>query len=702
MRHSAEILAIPEEPTPSTPGGLSFMQAGVKAHLVLGVGFMSKRFFYLPIAIYLIIPWGFGAVLIAQDNAPAPPSEPVVSYESDIVVNPDSTILVRETIRVLGTGPPIRREIYRDIATHYHDRFGNPYTIHIEIVSLQRDAQASSVRLRKISNGLRIYLGRASEVAALGEHTYELTYTVDRGVGFFPEYDELYWNATGSGWTLPIQEASAAVHLPRGIAQQAILLDAYTGRPESAGTDYAASADDQGNASFHTTGALGPYESLTLVVRWPKGFVSPPTGAQQRRYFMEDHQADIIGLIGLAMTLIFFSGAWLLAGRDPARGEIAPKPDPPRGFSPAFLRYVWRNAFDQKTMVVTLVDLAIKKQLAILEDGSGGFILGRLDANSQSGSVARGADHGQSQEVTSDEKLVRAELFARETTIPLVPANHALVGEVVEVLHRRLRLDLEKFYFMVNVRYLIPGLLVSLATIVRCGYAIQGAETSFVSGLALGLLPWSLGLVVVAGLAVALWRYALSDPLHASTARREAMVMSSICLIFLIGEVVGLAGMVWAASAAVAGLLVALVAINCAFHLLLKSPRRSGRALIAQIEAFRMFLTTPEQGSRDERAPMRMTSALFERFLPYAMALNVEKVWCERFVTAMVQTTKGGGLDYSPGWYSGPGWDSITAANFATSLGNSFSSAISQSISAPGSRSRRSRMRQGDGGGGRA
>jgi uncharacterized membrane protein len=155
--------------------------------------------------------------------------------------------------------------------------------------------------------------------------------------------------------------------------------------------------------------------------------------------------------------------------------------------------------------------------------------------------------------------------------------------------------------------------------------------------------------------------------------------------------------MAWAASTGVVVVLMLLVAINYLFHYLLKAPTRLGRALLDQIEGFRMFLTTTERDHRDVRTPPKKTPDMFERSLPYAMALNVEKAWGEQFASALAQAAQGGTLGYSPGWYSGPGWDPITASSFATSLGNSFSSAISSSTTAPGSRSGRRRSSRGGG-----
>ena len=638
-----------------------------------------KRFSFLTVTLYAIFTWNIAPVLSAQESAPPAP-EQILSYGSDITVNPDGTLLVSEILKVFVPGGQIQHEIYRDFPTRYSDRFGKPYSIYFEVVSVQRDAQPEDFYLRKLPSGLRIHMGESREITPPGEHTYELTYTVDRAFALFSDYDELYWNVTGEGWILPIQEASATVHLPRGIAREAILLDAYTGRQGSAEADYTAWADNHSNATFQTTHSLAPYEGLTVVARWPKGFVRPPTDNQKYRYFLEDHQASLVGLLGLMVVLLYYAGAWLVAGRNPAGGEIIPSSEPPRGFSPAALRYVWRASFDQKMLVVGLVDMAVKKNIAILEDLSGAFILGRLKPDPEPAGALTVSRDGPPPEITADEKLVIKTLFAAGDTIRLKPAHRAMVGRSLEALHYHLRSSLEKVYFMSNVRYLVPGLLISLATVVRCGFAIQGAIRIPVLFIATGLLPWSLGCLILGRLAVAAGRNAFSEPYHAPTARKQAMVISAICVAFCLGEVAGLGIMAWAASTEVVVLLLLLVAINYLAHILLKAPTRSGRALLEQIEGFRTFLTTMGQDRRDARTSPNRTPAWFERFLPYAMALNVEKVWGEKFAAVLALTARGGTMHYSPRWYSGPGWNPITAATFTTSLGNSFSRAISASI----------------------
>ena len=132
--------------------------------------------------------------------------------------------------------------------------------------------------------------------------------------------------------------------------------------------------------------------------------------------------------------------------------------------------------------------------------------------------------------------------------------------------------------------------------------------------------------------------------------------MSAICIPVFLGEFVGVGVMAWAASTGVAVTLALAAVINCLFHILNQAPTRSGQALMDEIEDLRTFLSTMEKGQRGGRTALKITPPLFERLLPYAMALNVETAWGEKFAAALASTARWGAIKYSPRWYFGPGW----------------------------------------------
>ena len=90
--------------------------------------------------------------------------------------------------------------------------------------------------------------------------------------------------------------------------------------------------------------------------------------------------------------------------------------------------------------------------------------------------------------------------------------------------------------------------------------------------------------------------------------------------------------------------------------------------------------------------PPEDTPELFERYLPYAIALGVENRWAQRFA-AVLAAAAAQGQQQGFAWYSGTNhpWDDPTG--FADSVGSSLSETISSASTAPGSGS-------GSGGGG--
>ena len=226
--------------------------------------------------------------------------------------------------------------------------------------------------------------------------------------------------------------------------------------------------------------------------------------------------------------------------------------------------------------MANLVDLAIKQQLAILEDGSGNYILGRVRPEALPAEPEAAASAAARPDITPDEELVLARLFATGDTIRFGPVNQAHVGGAAEALRHHLRIRFEKIYLWANARYLIPGLLIALATVVRAGLTVEGAPRLLVLLLSPALLILGLISLATLSLAVAEARDAFSGPLHAPTARKQAAVMSALGLAVLIAEVVGLGVLGWATSATVVAILLAMVAVNYLFHILLKTPGANG------------------------------------------------------------------------------------------------------------------------------
>jgi uncharacterized membrane protein YgcG len=143
---------------------------------------------------------------------------------------------------------------------------------------------------------------------------------------------------------------------------------------------------------------------------------------------------------------------------------------------------------------------------------------------------------------------------------------------------------------------------------------------------------------------------------------------------------------------AIIGALMLAAVITFAF--LVPAPTAEGRKLLDEIEGLKLYLGVAE---RDELArlpgpdaPPPLDAQRYQFLLPYALALDVEAAWTEKF-TAAVGAAAAEAATANIGWYRG---GNLTNLNQLTSsLGSSLGSQIASASSPPGSSS-------GGGGGG--
>jgi len=132
--------------------------------------------------------------------------------------------------------------------------------------------------------------------------------------------------------------------------------------------------------------------------------------------------------------------------------------------------------------------------------------------------------------------------------------------------------------------------------------------------------------------------------------------------------------------------LIALGVMGAIFGTILKSYTREGRKLVDAIDGFRMFLSVTEKDRMNLLNPPDRTPEMFEKFLPFALALDVEQRWAEQFSSVFARM-EAEGRPYTPVWYYGTYWNPVNPAAFARSVGNGFSNVISASAIAPGQNS---------------
>ena len=600
--------------------------------------------------------------------------ERIISYDSDITINEDGSMIVVETIKVYSLGDKIKRGIYRDFPTRYKDDYGNNIIIKFDVLEVLRDGVQENYHTENQNNGIRVYCGKSNYFLPQGEYAYTIKYKTDRQIGYFEKFDELYWNVTGNGWDFIIENVSATVTLPQTVSRDDIKLFGYTGQQGDQGKGYSTKIISSNKIYFQTTGILYPREGLTIVVQWPKGLVKQPTQTEKLLYFAEDNTQEIIGVAGIIILVLYYFLIWLRVGKDPKRGIIIPLFEPPDRMSPAAMRFISEMGYDNKTFTSVILSLAVKGYIRI-DESDGDYTL-----VSSSGI----------KELTKDESIVLDKLGLNSSgsrnSLNLKQKNHSILQSAIKSFKKSLQNSYEKVYFVTNRKYFFIGLGISILILAISVLGGSGEQIFILIWISF----WSAGVAALLFAVFKAWKGVLTKSNGKVTAIGGAIFISLFSIPFVGGEILGF----YFLSQVSSPLMILVIALtgftNIIFYHLLKAPTLLGRKIMDKIDGFKMYLGVAEKDEIYNMQSPDKTPELFETYLPYALALGVENHWAEKF-SDILSGIKGD--DYKPLWYNGTSWSTLGATGFTNSLSGSFSSSISSSSTAPGSSS-------GGGGGG--
>ncbi len=288
------------------------------------------------------------------------------TFDALLTVHTDGSLDVTEQLTIRFTGQ--WNGIVRDLSLQHNTAQGRRTKLDITLGYIT-DVSGRRLHVDELkkdngwTRGLRIWIPGARDA----DQQIIIRYRVANAIRFFfadsdvGALDELYWNVTGNGWTMPIDSAHARVVLPDGVVPTRVAV--YTGARGSVATD-AKITKDANEVDFAMLRGLYPNEGMTIGVGWPAGAItSRPNEAQERL-------AKALQWIPLLIPVVVFFLAfksWKKRGRDPEEGSYVVHYEPVDGASPAELGTLVDNSADMDDITATLVDLAVRGFIRIEE-----------------------------------------------------------------------------------------------------------------------------------------------------------------------------------------------------------------------------------------------------------------------------------------------------------------------------------------------
>ena len=268
-------------------------------------------------------------------------SEKIRNYEVTVQINKNGTLTVNEVIDY-QFGEEFKHGIYRYIPLR-SKRFG--FDVHKSFIKMnwiKRDGEDEEYTKNHFYEGIRYRIGSETELVNLyrTESRYELNYDIYNAVFEKDGIYQVYYNAIGQLWNVPIEQASVIIRFPDGqkIKKNEIeKLEVYTGSYGEKGENYDILENDE---EIHiSTKELEAKNGLTFMLNLKTDKISPTLVDKLKIVYLSNPAIIILPFLLLFLT-IYSIVTWKFFGKDPQGKSVIPEFNLPKDISPMFAAYI--------------------------------------------------------------------------------------------------------------------------------------------------------------------------------------------------------------------------------------------------------------------------------------------------------------------------------------------------------------------------
>ncbi|MFB6181560.1 MAG: DUF2207 domain-containing protein [Candidatus Magasanikbacteria bacterium] len=517
-------------------------------------------------------------------------AEEINNYSVDIKINKDSSINVSESIEY-DFEESSRHGIFRTIPL---DAWSGLLDKKIEISDIKVTDNKGNERPFKILSSLKkkkIKIGDPDKKIS-GIQTYNISYKVDWVLRYLAEKDELYWNAIGSGWDVPIRKAEVIVRTPKKMERSKLTLNCFVGKSgskESCENTYFVGKNGKvTQITFKHNSTISGSEAFTIITAFPKEIVQEPSQAQLALKLVSDNWTLALPIL----TIIVMLFVWYKWGRDRAgRDNVIAQYEPPEGLTPIEIGMLVDEKIGNHDISAQIIYLATQGYLDIGYEKEEGILFDDKKYILKKKKDLKKAEPG------FNKKLLGM-LFSSKDEVGLseVNSNKIKLGRIKKDISKKLT---DSGYYRFNPNKM-RGIFILIAVLLAFG--------SFI------ILSWY--------------------------PEAYQTFISAFVSSFIIGI----------------------------FGYFMTPKSKQGTILEEKILGFKEYLSVAEKERLEFHNAPEKNPETFEKFLPYAIAFEVEDQWAQEFDDM---------YDKKPKWYHGPA-KTYSATSLADDM-SSFDSAVNES-----------------------
>ena len=286
-----------------------------------------------------------------------PAQEHIPYLSSQIEILPSGLANINDTVVVIASGKKLKNGLSRIIPKISTSREGVSNKIDLNLVSVSVNDQEIPHKIIEQSDS---YVIVPEEEYSLepGIYTYNFQYLVDRQLWEYKDFNEFYWDVTGSRWNLIISKALVALRLPGNNKPLSSLI--FLGYPNALTSKNTMLSEGVNNTlGFAALTPLYIGEGMHIIIALQKDDFISPDLSKRITWFLEDYGDILVAVFTLLAILISYYLSWRYINKNDIKNSNNFKK------GAALMRYLYKGVFDKVSFGAFLLELYRKNIIDI-------------------------------------------------------------------------------------------------------------------------------------------------------------------------------------------------------------------------------------------------------------------------------------------------------------------------------------------------
>lgn len=300
-----------------------------------------------------------------------PAKEHIPYLLAKIDILPDGVVKIEETVTVVANGEKLRTGVHKRLPSSILLRDGTRQDISYTFVSASINGQPADYKIARGSSGFLLTPVR-EEALNPGVYTYRFTYLAHNLMGVYPDFDEFYWDVTGSSWDLVIGKTGATITYPQAGEPlgQVVLVGAPNGLSPAWGNIIRLTPVSFG---YRSTRPLFVGEGFHIISSLPHGVIAAPSFGNLWFRKIEKHSDVVFSALALLMIVAGFLVSGSYVRRNVGQLRVTLKKTAP------LLRFLYAGRYDIKSFGAFILELYKKNIIDIQQAGDTILLVKRTD-----------------------------------------------------------------------------------------------------------------------------------------------------------------------------------------------------------------------------------------------------------------------------------------------------------------------------------